>query len=297
MLAEGYDYKSISHIIAYLPHLDAALVKVYKSPAQIKRNFVSLYEEANKKLSNRKVRKYLYKLANDMIVPAAAVIIPAEIPTPAASPTIYAEHTTEKWNYVMAWDAELGTNWYRNLLYKTGWNKLGIEDDDLRNMALNYMFDYVTDYVMGEKKTKSTRNSWLIGNMRREIHKIYQQLPEVRVADEEGNNIIEDLAVSYDAKDKEEEFPRLTDKIREAVIAVINAYSKKEQDIVRDYFGFGVEALTQKEIAHKYGYSEKSGWVSRIIAKAKKELEGLLLECEDIREYLGLDDEEANAPP
>jgi RNA polymerase sigma factor (sigma-70 family) len=210
-------------------------------------------------------------------------------------------YTTEEWNYVMAWDAKLGINWYKGLLYRAGWHNLGIEADELRNMAINYMYEYVTNYVNGKKKTKSTRNSWMVGNLWREIYSTYQELPIVRVTDEEGNNIIEDLATSYDDKDKEE-FTRFTDRTREAVNAVINAFSKKEQDIVKDYFGFGdvEEPLTQKEIAKKYGYSEKSGWISRIITKAEKELEGLLLENKEIKSYLRLreeEEEEANAPP
>jgi hypothetical protein len=43
MLASGYDYKSISHIIAYLPRMHTTLIAVYKSPSQIRKNFITLY--------------------------------------------------------------------------------------------------------------------------------------------------------------------------------------------------------------------------------------------------------------
>jgi RNA polymerase sigma factor (sigma-70 family) len=303
MLSEGYDYKSICNIIAYLPHMDSTIIKACKSPSYIKRNFVRLCEEAERNLSHRQAKTYLKQLANDMLPPknppatatAVTEVMPAASDMPASRKTVY---TTEQWKAALDWLAELDKKyiiqkWHSRYCY----NAPGIDVDYLRSKAQEYMLKYIN----GETKSKCKPNSWLLYRLRDHINY------KLRAVDKQGNTLMlyedEDITLedysdimaykAYMAAKYDEAGDELNAKLRDAVRNAIKSLPEKEQAIVEDYFGFNGKSHIERELGKMHGYSISN--ISKIITKAKEKLYSILMEQDEIKSYLKTD--KGDSPP
>jgi DNA-directed RNA polymerase specialized sigma24 family protein len=317
MLSEGYDYKSVSRIIAYLPL--TSLVKVYKSPIQIKRNFAALFEEASRNLSKRKAQKYLYKLANDLLYfpaePIPAAVIPEVMPSdaPEASPQRKTVYTSKQWEAVLEWTAELDEKgllrkWY----YKCSFYNPGIDVSDFRSIAQEYMLKHIN----GETKTTKTPNCWLRYRLRGYMH-AKRALDELYIDDDvgdgenEGMNLEKygDIAAFTDFKEYKDNLDeiimgeadmddcrisRITAALKSGVIQrALDTLPENDKAIAEGYYGFNGDSYTEEELAEKHNCSISN--ISRILTVAKDKLKIILENDDEIKKYLRTD--RGDSPP
>jgi RNA polymerase sigma factor (sigma-70 family) len=288
-MLEVYDYKAISHIMAYLPHSER--LAGITSPSHIKRHFIELYEAANKKLSNRRARKYLHKLANDLLHKPIPVAEPPAVEE--KKPSIY---TAEEWKLMLEWTAELDKkhmldNWFWRLSY----NVPGMDIDEFRDLAQDFMFTY----IKGATKSNLKRNSWLIYRLRGHIK------DKLRAVDKTGRGIIlnmgedkriedyKDIIDPYSDPDEDNYF--IDERIKAAVKEAVNKLPEIEQAIICDYYGLEGLSLQQNELAERYGIS--NGWVSRLLTKARAKVEAILADNNDIKTYLERRERRSKSPP
>jgi RNA polymerase sigma factor (sigma-70 family) len=303
MLLED-EYRAVKHVIAYLPYADPTILAAFKNPSVIKRQFKAIYDEAVKRLSNRRAKKHISELLRGRKLSYETR------PKRKVVDDIVKEATEAEAAYIEEWLNELykiktkvGT-WFEYWADRLQIHTNGFDEDEVKSLAGYFMVEYYRKHVKQSKKCSLSRNSYLIYGIRREVYKRFRAQNKYKEAlftnvapkDQFGNDkSIEDFG------DEVEEFVQsyLTESddenagLRDAIFSAIRNLSDCERDIITDYHGLDGVKLTQREIAEKRNLSVSR--INKIIHKIYGKLKGALIDDDEIKSRLRLND--ANAPP